>query len=250
MNDNFQVIRRLPMLVRRSFAAARLGFLFYGTSKSNFPTAVRLSGRRKILSAPQNEGGLLSDVINIWLDDEYGLGATESVPKSIIDVGANIGLFSLYARHRFPNATIHAYEPNPRIHPFLEANLDGTSISVFRSGLGAKEGWAELDDKIESRLASTRSSDRGKIKINALAEAVQRLDRPDLIKIDCEGAEWDLFEDIDSLRRVREIRMEYHLVQGRCLQDFKSKVSEIGFAISRLAPNQGFGIAWLRRRNS
>jgi hypothetical protein len=69
----------------------------------------------------------------------------------------------------------------------------------------------------------------------------------DLMKIDCEGAEWDLFEDGDSLRRVKEIRMEYHLIDGRSLDEFKAKVRDLGFSVLKLSPNRGFGVAWLQR---
>jgi hypothetical protein len=102
----------------------------------------------------------------------------------------------------------------------------------------------------ESRLASTQANEEGEIEIEPLAEAIHRLGgQVDLMKIDCEGAEWDLFEDGDSLRRVKEIRMEYHLVNGRTIDEFKRKVAQIDFSLLRLSPNEGFGVAWLHRHD-
>jgi hypothetical protein len=69
----------------------------------------------------------------------------------------------------------------------------------------------------------------------------------DLLKLDCEGAEWDIFKDVEALRQVRLIRMEYHLTDGRSLDDLTIHAKRLGFHIERLEPNQGFGIAWLSR---
>lgn len=55
----------------------------------------------------------------------------------------------------------------------------------------------------------------------------------DLLKLDCEGAEWDIFADADAFRRVRLIRMEFHLTEGRTLSEFESRVKDLGFHIDR-----------------
>jgi FkbM family methyltransferase len=234
--------------MRRAIAAARLGFLFYGTTRTRFPKAVRLCGKRQVISVPQ-EGGYLSDVIDVWLDDDYGLRAADPSLNTILDVGANVGVFSLWAAHHFPSGTVHAYEPNPRVIPHLKMNLSGSAVQLFPTGLGAKSGAASIIDCGESRLASTSLSAEGSIRVEPLALAVSRLGGSvDLMKIDCEGAEWDLFEDQESFTKVREIRMEYHLSHQHSVYDLRAKVEQLGFSILKLSQNQGFGIAWLRRR--
>ena len=239
---------RILTLVRRSFTAAKLGFVFCGTARAQFPKTVNLVRRRIELSIPPQDRGSMFDLINVWLDDEYGLKSIACAPRTIIDIGANVGLFSLWAAHTFNHATIHAYEPNPRVLPYLRANVRGLPVVVFPKGLGSEQGRAHMIDDRESRQASTCASASGEVEIEPLAEAIRRVGGSvDLMKIDCEGAEWDLFKDRDSLRCVKEIRMEYHLINGSCLQEFKAKVGELGFSISRLSPNSGFGIAWLSR---
>ena len=76
------------------------------------PETIRLHGRRLTLSIPKEVGPRL-DFINLALDDEYGLRQLPFQPRTILDVGANFGLFSLLAAHYFPKAAIHAYEPEP-----------------------------------------------------------------------------------------------------------------------------------------
>jgi hypothetical protein len=124
-------------LIRRSFQAARLGFAFYGTTKTPFPKTVRLRGMKTPLAFPE-ERTIFYDLINVWLDDEYGLASLACPPKTILDVGANVGIFTLWAAHFFPEARIHSYEPNPRLIQFLQSNLRGRPVDIFSAGLGAQ----------------------------------------------------------------------------------------------------------------
>ena len=238
---------RLGKLVSRSVAARRLGFAFYGTSRTPTPRRVKLRGRWVSLSFP-DEPGYVLDIMNLWLDDEYGLHSLPTSPQTVVDVGANVGFFSLWSAHLHPHARIFAYEPNPRILPHLKSNTTAFStIEVFACGLGATAGKARMEDQGESRLAATRQSDRGEIIIETMSQAIARCGGlVDLLKLDCEGAEWDLFQDPKSFRAVRLIRMEYHLVNGHTLDEFKQTVAALGFSIERLVENQGFGVAWLR----
>ena len=70
------------------------------------------------------------------------------------------------------------------------------------------------------------------------------------MKLDCEGAEWDIFENAAPFEKVRRIRMEYHLVDGKSLEDLKRAAARIGFEIVKLKENSGFGIAWMTPKNA
>jgi hypothetical protein len=67
------------------------------------------------------------------------------------------------------------------------------------------------------------------------------------MKLDIEGAEWELFEDPCSFDGVGIVRMEYHLGRDRTLHDVVNAAERLSFRIEKLAPNNGFGIMWLRR---
>ena len=43
--------------------------------------------------------------------------------------------------------------------------------------------------------------------------------------------------------------MEYHLVDGKSLEDLRKAADRIGFQIAKLEENSGFGIAWMEKRN-
>jgi FkbM family methyltransferase len=58
----------------------------------------------------------------------------------VIDVGANIGLFSLFIRQQFPGARIYGFEPSPELFALASANLAHRNTTLFQQGLGARPG--------------------------------------------------------------------------------------------------------------
>ena len=64
----------------------------------------------------------------------------------------------------------------------------------------------------------------------------------DFVKMDCEGAEWQLFKDMESWGHVRHLSMEYHLWPDHTEQEMLDKVHELGFRVKSLTPSDGFGL--------
>ena len=56
---------------------------------------------------------------------------------TVVDIGANIGLFSLFVLNRFPRARIYAFEPSPVVYELLKANCEayGREVHVFQCGV-------------------------------------------------------------------------------------------------------------------
>jgi FkbM family methyltransferase len=239
-------MNRYLLLIKRIRIAKQLGFRFLGTSRTLLPDRLRLFGETLALKYP-DDPTLISDVINILLDDEYGLREIRRPVRTVVDIGANVGLFSLWARHHFPEAMIHAYEPNDAIWDFTVGNLTRARVVLFNEGVGSEESAGTLVLRDSSRSTATKSDPKGNVKLTGIDTVIRRLGGTDidLLKIDCEGAEWDIFQKRDAFRAVRHIRMEYHLNQSQNLASFEAVTSELGFKIMRLIPNCEFGIAWL-----
>lgn len=68
--------------------------------------------------------------------------------RNILDVGANIGLYSIRFAKRFPNARVFAFEPMPISHAFLQrnvaANAVGSRVTTFNYGLSETGGVVEF----------------------------------------------------------------------------------------------------------
>lgn len=65
---------------------------------------------------------------------------------TVFDVGANIGLFTVFVDHRFPGSRIFAFEPAPPLFAILAENTAWCSgeVRLFDCGLAARPGAAEL----------------------------------------------------------------------------------------------------------
>jgi FkbM family methyltransferase len=243
------MISKAPRLVRRYLRARKFGVKFTGTTGFNLPSTLVLGGKPFEMAFPENhETGY--DFINLALDDDYGLKSLPFEPRNILDVGANVGMFSMVARHFFPSAVIHAYEPNPRIFPYTAKNLMRIETWGFNAGLGSRDGFAEMLDDPDSRQARTKLVEAGPVRIDSIQQAIERLgESVDLMKLDCEGAEWDIFSDVAAIRKVRVIRMEYHLTDGKTHEDIRAEAKKLGFRIDRTAPSPIVGLAWLTRQD-
>jgi FkbM family methyltransferase len=238
--------RRYRLLVRRMILARGMGFHFIGTSYTPMPHHLCLFDKTIILAYP-NDRTLLADVISIFLDDDYGLRSVCGKVQSVVDIGANIGLFSLWARHHFRDATIHAYEPNKEISRFAADNLKEAAVMLFHEGVSNESTAGTLVMQESSRFVKTRKEASGSIKLTGIDTVIDRIGgKLDLLKLDCEGAEWEIFLRNDVLEAVRQIRMEYHFVRPDYdMAKLKEVAVELGFKIIRIISHDDYGIAWL-----
>ena len=156
----------------------------------------------------------------IFVGHEYGVQLGRN--PLILDCGANIGFATRYFDLRFPESTIIAFEPNPSAVPFLEKNTKGLSsdISVHPVAVGRRAGELTLvtRDGDGSVLASTHppSEDPGAMTLTVPVERLSGYINADvdLLKLDVEGGETDVLEELiesGRLNRIKSMWIEYHL---------------------------------------
>jgi FkbM family methyltransferase len=234
--------------VERAINAGRFGFVFLRNKWFAMPSKIRVCGMPIQLTFP-DEGGVKTDFVACIIRNDYGLRRRLGTVRTILDIGANLGWFSLSARNFYPQAKIHAYEPNPRIIPYLEANTSHSNINVFTSAVGRIAGQVSMEDTGNSNAAIARVSDDGRIEQVSFETAVSRLgNEVDLLKLDCEGGEWELFEAGHAWRAIRELRMEYHLTDSHSVEDVFRRLDALGFSVIRHEPDQKWGIIWASNR--
>ncbi len=129
-------------------------------------------------------------------------------PKTIVDIGSNIGASIIYFHRQFPEARIFGFEPHPDTFQILEKNVGHLpGVRVFNYGLGAtNERIVVAADKVHFAQFRTRGQFKDKgYPISPIECEVRRLDdvlreigveQVDLIKTDCEGAEADVFSTL------------------------------------------------------
>jgi FkbM family methyltransferase len=223
-------------------AAARDGA---GTAK---PIALQLPGLCvEALGARE----LLVQVQEIFVRRQYAFEAARPDPV-IVDCGSNIGMATLYWKRVYPAARILGFEPNARCRQLalrnLEANrLTGCEIHPFAVGREEQERAFFINPE---RPASLRGSFlRERALGEASAVAVTRLsrwlpERVDLLKLDVEGAEHEVLEELissGSLARVERMVIEYHhhLAPGDDrLAGFLNRLEASGFTYALDAARQ------------
>jgi FkbM family methyltransferase len=248
------ILTRARIFIRRWMTAKKLGVFFSGTTNFRVPFSLLLNSHKKKLTIPAEQSGIHWDFINLFFDDEYGLESIEPKPRLIYDVGGNVGLFSILCRLNFPNAKVKSFEPHPETFRFLAANGREFAFECFNFAVGSQNGDAFISSLDESRancVSASLTNAGVQISVKSLRDMILReSSQIDLLKLDCEGGEWDIFQDAEPFQRVDEIRMEYHLVDSKSLEDLRKAADRIGFEIVKLVPNSGFGIAWMTRKGA
>ena len=103
-----------------------------------------VNGKRWAISAP-DDGGTKGAFLNIFLDDCYGIESIGHPVRTVLDIGAHAGFFSMHARNTFPDAIIHAYEPNPNMKEFLEHQSGIGGFTYLLEAVGNKDDMVLLD---------------------------------------------------------------------------------------------------------
>lgn len=155
-------------------------------------------------------------VVNEIEDDAYRTAELPAPPHTLLDIGANIGAFSISAARRWPRARITAFEPEASNFAMLERNLAHAGVTAAVSPVRAAM-WApnvaELtvtDDGAGS--VTSVQGDGDTVPTVTLDAVVAGCGHVDLAKIDIEGAEVDVLLGAapDTMRQISRIIGEFH----------------------------------------
>jgi FkbM family methyltransferase len=228
-------IREWPLVVR----------VFLGLAGPGVKTvSLRREGVRFRVRGPMD----LWSVKETFLDRFYErFGTRIDEGWTVVDIGAGIGEFTLLAACGHPQNRVAAFEPFSESLALLQENLSlnrAGNVEAYAEAIGAQSGSLALDLsggeplQLQSLRAegSLASQSVRIIPSLSLADAFDRLglERCDLIKLDCEGAEYPiLFNAPHSLLdRIERIVMEYH--DGVCEyshRDMAKFLGERGFRV-------------------
>jgi FkbM family methyltransferase len=164
--------------------------------------------------------------------------------ETIVDLGANIGLASRYFAEHFPNCKILAVEPNPSTYQVLVSNVARLVASgrcqTLQAAVWSSEkplvGGAEDDPDhfsafaVHETAAESAENSIAGLPMNKII-AHSGFERIDLLKVDIEGAEVELFKgNVDWLQRVRTIAIEFHET-SRADSQFDDLMKQHGFRV-------------------
>jgi FkbM family methyltransferase len=157
---------------------------------------------------------------------------------TILDCGANIGLATRYWLERFPEAKIHAFEPDPRLFEILKRNVKEVStenVTLHRKAVWHRNTTLTFQSTgVETGAITdvTAIEDANSIQVEAIDIAEFLDERIDFLKMDIEGAECQVIPALDGkLDNVLAMYIEYHSYDGQKqrLGDIISTLEDNGF---------------------
>jgi FkbM family methyltransferase len=221
-----------------------LKFSFNGRKNFNLPTTIHISNKDVSLHYPA-EQGVFIDFVSIFLEDAYNLDSFKENIKSVLDIGGNLGFFSMATRNKFPNAKIHLYEPNPNLNSYIALNTKTLNIQAYEEAVGNSYENIELTFLGDSNQTRTDFSKNGNVKQIPFSETIKRLGGSvDFAKIDCEGAEWEMIKDPEPWKNIKWLAMEYHLWDGHTDKEIYDILEKLGFTILEQTPMGNYGHIW------
>jgi FkbM family methyltransferase len=182
----------------------------------------------------------------IFCADDYYFSVNAKKPV-IIDCGANIGAATIYFKKLFPEAQIHCFEANPFTYDLLLKNIaDNKTANIFPHNVALFDEEKDLSffiSKDHGTLVGSVFAQRGgneeiTVKAEKLSAYIKKIEKIDLIKIDVEGAEWNIINDLEKeklLSKPDQYIIEYHHNMNKSKSEFSlflNKFETAGFSYS------------------
>jgi FkbM family methyltransferase len=207
------------------------------------------------LRVPVRSNGVDYDILTeVFADNIYDQGDRRM--ETILDLGANTGMATLFFSARYPNAALACVEPSPQNIPSLENALAINSVqaSVFKAAAGLEDGTATFymaeDPTCSSLLPRRGEAESVTVPVISIPTLMRTLGWTSisLLKIDIEGYEKQLFSARpDWLRKVGAIAGEIH--SGYTFDQLESDLGFFGFQTKRIWESAEFGMvvfsAWM-----
>ncbi|HEY5137860.1 MAG TPA: FkbM family methyltransferase, partial [Methylococcales bacterium] len=199
-----------------------------------------------------------------WREYKAAEEVIEKISLPILDVGAHIGIFSLYARAINPTAKIYAMEPEKENFGLLLKNIEANDLKDVKSykvALSSKTAERNLAielDSINHHLADENFGDGAeahyiKVPSISLRDFLEKNDiaRVGLLKMDIESGEYEVLENMQEevFGRIDNIILEYHNYGGRNYKELEDILRENGFTVQRFPSGFEKDLGFLFARN-
>lgn len=186
-------------------------------------------GRRLAVQYLDRDG--VQDILReVFVDDCYHieeLAKSGYAVRTVIDIGAHMGFFAALIHHFWPESNVICVEPQSDLHPILNGPNKAIAAAVRHDGksellVSPKTGGSMVYDptvNIFTDIPDWYKAEhvRSLTYLQLLGESgLERNTTIDLLKLDCEGSEFDILTNIPTAQRanIRRIVGEYHHIAG------------------------------------
>ena len=235
MDLGFHLKRLVPRALRDAahrrvvrYAFERINFNFRPTSAIQSQQMAFVHGGRRFEVSSDYRTPLYETINEVVDYDCYQLQRCQFSTDGqglIIDVGGNVGVTALVLAHGYAGRVV-SLEPIPANHAALEKNLAAngvTNVDVLLAALGERDGemelWMDPDQSVSAfAVAPGGTPWTGQVAHRAVSFSLASLlarypgRRVDFLKMDCEGGEYAILDQINAENAASfpQISMEVH----------------------------------------
>jgi FkbM family methyltransferase len=133
--------------------------------------------------------------------------------QSVLDIGANVGAFAVWAKYKWPNATIDCYEPNPDVAAYCKRNAPFANVNERAVTTQGSPTILWIDPTWGGSRTFEPPAEGKRIIVKTIHP--NKLPKADILKIDAEGVEVEVLGNYPYLKEVKLCTYEYHRADHR-----------------------------------
>lgn len=194
------------------------------------------------LNVNKNEGDLCT-LFEVFIDEDYAFKGETGGCYNIIDIGANVGYFSLYIAKKYPDSKIFSFEPFPETFKKLNNHItqnDLKNVTPFNLAVSDFDGtskfysfeWTGCNTMVEGGFSEelTNVTEVKCTKFDNLRELTGK-EKFDFAKIDCEGSEYQIIlnSSDEAIKAVKKYIIEVHTSEKYSVKDLEKKFIDLGY---------------------
>jgi len=190
-------------------------------------------------------GQIFSSIREIWVRNVYTKNNFVTIPDDglVVDLGANVGAFTMLALANSKACKVIAVEPNAELNELFRKQIKHNNfeerINLNRFFIGS---FSEIQMEM---LKNPSTTDAKSITQKEFIE-LHNLNKIDFLKCDIEGSEFDFISDTSLLEITQQLAIEIHDHSGN-RNEFISKMVELGFNIGPIKDDNGSCIVLAKR---
>lgn len=197
--------------------------------------------------------------VNVWIVEEYKKDGFEiNKDDTIIDIGGHIGIFSIYAAQFCKDGQILSFEPVYSNFKMLKENLalnDLVNVRAFNVAVTSNKNKVKIFHN-KDQAAHTiygKGDEYTEMDSTSLKDILDsnHIQKCSLLKIDCEGAEYEIFASVtdEYFDRIDRICMEYHPIENwdKLLSELISRL-KLRYTVTIIPYSQGLGLLFANKQ--
>jgi len=159
--------------------------------------------------------------------------------KRVLDIGASIGDTAVYFALRGAREVV-AFEPYPFSYQFALRNMEANglgNVRVINAGISGRDGTVRVtrgENTSGGVLKPSNEPDAVEVPIYSLDRVLEKYGPFDVMKMDCEGCEYDAILNSKRIGELRQIQIEYHYGPRRLVEALR----DAGFEVEATRPQR------------